>query len=683
MKVSLLPPKEVLDGTEQAVIVDPIEDGGDGLAKRVNLLTWATNQLAAVKDAAIGAISAAQTAATSAINVLVTAATATLNGFVTSAQTAASAAAASAVESASNGIAQRGSMSRVVGLPDRFGYVFKSQEGLTLGGITLGGQLFAGLHPQSSAFGQLSTLVNTGLATGAFLTKSGLDRALGGTTYGDKLPASFNAIVRDAAGKAMFGTDLTGAGWQAKYSTRVAGAVRAAEGPACAPSMPIIDESGGAIVAYYGSSTVTLTSEGNSSKPRMLTDKVVFKNDRYRGVPAWYQMNYDGTSQRAVLRDVYLEGVLVTGQSLATPYTSSPGLSTTAPLPSQALMLTGGAIFEYPTVSSPTAALTGCKEPVAAEGIATRFSASVITNETPFRPNLKLVMFGCGYPSQPYTIIKKGTATYAEWLAQAARITALAGGPGKFIVRAVIIMHGEADFANASYDLNLIEWQANIEADIQAITGQQEPVYMFINQIGSLRALAPATPNTVKSPLLQLAASVANPKIIIAVPDYIVPYNADGVHPSNVGKRLLAEHLDKPYRKVISEGRDWRGVSPKAFTLGSDYVDIQFYVPVLPLVLDTAQCTDPGNYGFTYTDGLGRTITNVAVTQPDTVRVSLSGAIGTGAVLDFAYSNGTANKSGPTEGARGCLHDSYPGLSLTDGVTPLFTPCVVWRQALN
>ena len=71
MKVSLLPPKEVLDGTEMAVIVDPIEDGGDGLAKRVNLLTWATNQLAAVKDLAIAAVAAAQATATGAINVLV------------------------------------------------------------------------------------------------------------------------------------------------------------------------------------------------------------------------------------------------------------------------------------------------------------------------------------------------------------------------------------------------------------------------------------------------------------------------------------------------------------------------------------------------------------------------------------------------------------------------------------
>jgi hypothetical protein len=66
MKISLLDPIDEPTGAEQAVVV-----AGDGEAKRVNLLTWATNQLASVKAGAIAAVAAAQVAATDAITALI------------------------------------------------------------------------------------------------------------------------------------------------------------------------------------------------------------------------------------------------------------------------------------------------------------------------------------------------------------------------------------------------------------------------------------------------------------------------------------------------------------------------------------------------------------------------------------------------------------------------------------
>ena len=52
MKVALLPLVTTPDGTENGIVVD-----GTGNAKRVNLLAWATAQLATAKTSALNAIS--------------------------------------------------------------------------------------------------------------------------------------------------------------------------------------------------------------------------------------------------------------------------------------------------------------------------------------------------------------------------------------------------------------------------------------------------------------------------------------------------------------------------------------------------------------------------------------------------------------------------------------------------
>jgi len=87
VKISLLP-EITPTGAEDAIIVE----GGDGAAKRTNLLSWATAQLASAKTAALAAITAAQTTATTAINALIT----TAQGYADSASASAIAAATSA-----------------------------------------------------------------------------------------------------------------------------------------------------------------------------------------------------------------------------------------------------------------------------------------------------------------------------------------------------------------------------------------------------------------------------------------------------------------------------------------------------------------------------------------------------------------------------------------------------------
>jgi len=97
MKVSLLP-EIIATGAEDAVVVV----GGDGDAKRTNLLAWATAALATAKAAALAAITAAQTTATTAVTAAQATATTAINALVTSAQGYATAAATSATAAATS-----------------------------------------------------------------------------------------------------------------------------------------------------------------------------------------------------------------------------------------------------------------------------------------------------------------------------------------------------------------------------------------------------------------------------------------------------------------------------------------------------------------------------------------------------------------------------------------------------
>jgi len=97
MKVALLPLVTTPDGTENGIVVD-----GTGNAKRVNLLAWATAQLATAKTSALNAISAAQTTATNAVSAAQSTATTAINALITTAQGYANAAAASASAAATS-----------------------------------------------------------------------------------------------------------------------------------------------------------------------------------------------------------------------------------------------------------------------------------------------------------------------------------------------------------------------------------------------------------------------------------------------------------------------------------------------------------------------------------------------------------------------------------------------------
>ncbi len=267
-----------------------------------------------------------------------------------------------------------------------------------------------------------------------------------------------------------------------------------------------------------------------------------------------------------------------------------------------------------------------------------------------------------GVGGAPYSALRKGTGPYAIGMAQVAAASLLAGTRGEDVaVRAVVVIHGETDHvgANASYDLDLLEWQSDYEADIQLATGQTLPVPLITDQMSSYTAYGNTTSII---PQLQLEASRAQPdRIIVMGPKYMLPYVPDGVHLTGEGERWLGEMHAKVFENVLIEGEPWHPVSPRSISREGAQITVRMWVPAPPLVLDDVIVTDPGNYGFEYTDSSDAppVITNVELVGDDSVRITLSETpVGGNQRIRYAFTGIAGQPAGPSTGARGNLRDS-------------------------
>jgi hypothetical protein len=288
-----------------------------------------------------------------------------------------------------------------------------------------------------------------------------------------------------------------------------------------------------------------------------------------------------------------------------------------------------------------------------------------------------------GVSGSEYAGLRKGTKAYALGLKQIAAGRAIAEKNGQsYVVRAVTTVHGEADHMghNPRYEANVIGWQADYEDDVHRLTGQTEPVPMFETQMSAATSLG-STSSAI--PLMQLAAHVHAPgKVVLVGPKYHLPYS-DGLHLTNDGYRHMGEDYAKVYRHVILEGKTWEPLRPKAITRDGDTIEIVFFVPSPPLVLDTKLVKDPGSYGFTYGDDSPKPphVVSVTIAGDDRVRIRLSAEpTGANRRLRYAMFGTSGNSAGPWLGARGNLRDSDATVSRYG--FPLYDWCVHFDEAV-
>lgn len=368
----------------------------------------------------------------------------------------------------------------------------------------------------------------------------------------------------------------------------------------------------------------------------------------------------------AVFEPAEINHVLGTGQSLSIGGLGGPALSTTAHpvhwmfqngLLGGDLKVTGLRESVWETMS------TGMVE------VANSLWRSGFNRTSATRPTQdhRILVSLHGSGGLPYDLLKKGSQNFAQGAAQLA-LGQLGAWQRQqtYIPRCVTNVHGETDHTqvNPSYDQDMIDWQRDYEAMIHA-RGFTHPVPMLHSQMSSYTNY-----NTSWSfiPPAQLSASVRYPrKLPLVGPKYMLSY-LDGVHLTNQGYRHMGEYYGKVYNHVILEGATWEPLRPLAISREGARILVRFHVPEPPLALDTGRVTDPGNYGFEYTDTSGSppSIQAVKLIDADSVEILLSAAPSATAAkwLRYAHTGVAGNPAGPKSGARGCLRDSDPTPSL-------------------
>lgn len=246
-------------------------------------------------------------------------------------------------------------------------------------------------------------------------------------------------------------------------------------------------------------------------------------------------------------------------------------------------------------------------------------------------------------PSAPYADLEQGTPAYNTALTQVATIKAASAALGRpYKVAAITAIHGETDNRYfylpgpiapnspiydtdlATYESNLVTWQANYEADIRAITGQTGTIPLFTDQLSSFFSSFGNT-KTSSVPMAQLAAAEHNPgKIYMVTPKYFFRYS-DLHHMTAASYRWLGEYYGKVIKKVVVDHQDWKPLSPTSITRAGNVIYAVFHVPSGRLVFDVTNELARSNKGFEYADNTNSAyITGVQILGLDTVKVTLS-----------------------------------------------------------
>lgn len=415
-----------------------------------------------------------------------------------------------------------------------------------------------------------------------------------------------------------------------------------------------------------------------------------------------------------------LNHFIVTGQSLACGQAGQPALSTLQPFKNKMISLPATSAYQgtplnynvvtkgktgqglIPLINGPSANGEGSPVETMSNGFADSLTARVKANFT--APNEFEQLLSCsGIGGKPYSALAgptdvppDGSASFQEMMSQMALGQALATGAGLgYNVPAMLLIHGEADTLNPAYATNLVTWQADMQRGVNAITGREDVIPIIAAQT-QCQPMSQVHVNTMPfeggaGPLGTLEAAMNNPGLIcIACPEYVMAHGS--IHMTADGYRHLGSMMAKAAYQIVVEGKWWWPLMPLTTTLSGDTITIEYQVPFGPIVLDTSVVSDPGNFGFNFSDSDKTTITGVAVTGNSEITITLSKASSGGMV---SYALVTPSKVltpegqgyGPQAGPRGCVRDSDPLISYyndtgTGKPYPLQNYSIAWQASV-
>jgi hypothetical protein len=227
----------------------------------------------------------------------------------------------------------------------------------------------------------------------------------------------------------------------------------------------------------------------------------------------------------------------------------------------------------------------------------------------------------------------------------------------------ITLTHGECDASNAMYGAGLFRFWQDYNADLKAITGQQQDIVLLVSQQSTIATGAGG------SAVQVWLAGVAHPgQVVCTGPKYAYQYSPDFLHFPAPGYERLGQKYAEVFDLVVNRKVPWKPLQPNKVTRAGATVTVDFDVPNPPLVWDshvtpphqTANTEWASGKGFEVTDSTGAhlTISQVAI-QGSSVVITLAGDPKRAVTVGYALTQeGMGNQGGTNLGLRGLLRDS-------------------------
>lgn len=277
------------------------------------------------------------------------------------------------------------------------------------------------------------------------------------------------------------------------------------------------------------------------------------------------------------------------------------------------------------------------------------------------------------------------TPNYQLGVNQTKAYQAYASTLGKsFLTQAKVWIQGESDISAGTSKAEYKRRLANLLDDYHEDIGQNYKPCMVTYQTSSHTIRTPNHSPDIAYAQLEIANE--NPFFFLACSTYVFPYNSDGVHMPANSYRWMGCYIGKALHSILN-GDGWKPLQPEYITRNGRVILVDFNVPTPPLVLDTTNVTNPGNYGFQVFNDSSTTefaIQSVSIVNNTQVKIVLNSDPAQAVRVKYALGV-TGTNAGPTTGARGNLRDSdntvaYETNTLTGQPYDLANWCVIFDR---
>lgn len=248
----------------------------------------------------------------------------------------------------------------------------------------------------------------------------------------------------------------------------------------------------------------------------------------------------------------------------------------------------------------------------------------------------------------------------------------------------------------ATFEADLVTYVDQINEDLPSrMTGTPpDTVYVISEQINAGEGNSIGN-TAVAIPLAQMEVFKSDPRFLLSSCPYLIPY-IDGNHQTAIGYDLIGEYRGKvmaPYINAYITGTPatpWKGLRPKTITVNGTSILIEFHVPVEPLQLITGTWNGitvgnfNGNYGFTYSDDQGATISSVSIYDDTHIELTMSTDVDahTNRVTGYADVETPGSPQTGRSSVWGCLCDTDETESAVVPGLFLYNWGLVYREAI-